>query len=211
MVGTAKPWTTGDTEDTEEPVALRTDLRVGGRTTRKNLIHRGHGGKSVCRRSELRVGAVRSGIELKRSQGAIANFLNGRRDDGGGVLGVTEFEVHAAADVLQLEHGASPGRAGNRDLHRLRTEFGMARKKRLTSAEKHSRITMVHGLDLKDCLWRKIVQKNSAFNFRLDDPAVDIIRQIGVRVKHTNNWQIEYPVSGAGTRALKDGYVSSGA
>jgi hypothetical protein len=39
---------------------------------------------------------------------------------------VTELEVHATADVLQLEHGASPGRTGDGDLDGLGAELGMA-------------------------------------------------------------------------------------
>src|SRR5450432_107392 len=56
---------------------------------------------------------------------AVADFLDGRGNDGGGVLGVSEFEVHAAADILQLEHRAAPGGTGNGDLNGLGTEFGM--------------------------------------------------------------------------------------
>ena len=79
------------------------------------------------------------------------------------------------------------------------------------SAEKYSGIAVVHGLDLKNCVWRKIVQKNAAFNFRLDDPAVDFIRQVGVGVKHTDDREIGYPVSETSTRALEGWLGSSGA
>jgi len=56
----------------------------------------------------------------------VADFLDGRRDDRGVVFGVVKFQVHAAAYVLQLEHGASPGGAGNGYVNRVGTEFGMA-------------------------------------------------------------------------------------
>ena len=69
---------------------------------------------------------------------------------------MTEFEVHAAADVLKLEHGASPGRAGNGNLHRLRTEFGVTGEQSLTAAEQDGRVAMMHGLDLKHRGRRKV-------------------------------------------------------
>ena len=61
----------------------------------------------------------------------------------------------------------------------------MAGDKSFAAAQKHSRVAVVHGLDFEDRRGRKIVEKNAAFDFRLDDAAVDFIRQIGVRVKHT--------------------------
>jgi hypothetical protein len=87
----------------------------------------------------------------------------------------------------------------------------MARQESFASSEKHSGVAVVHGLDLKNCVWRKIVQKNATFNFRLDDPAVNFIRQVGVGVKHTDDREIGYPVSGTATRALRSWLGSGGA
>ena len=78
---------------------------------------------------------------------AVADFLDGRSDDGGGVFGVAEFQVHAAADVHELEHGASPGGTGDGNLHRLRAELGVAGDEGVTAAQQYGGVAMVHGLD----------------------------------------------------------------
>lgn len=117
---------------------------------------------------------------------SVADFLDGRSDDGSGILGMAELEVHAAADILELEHGASPSGAGDGDLHRLGAKFGMAGNQGFTAAEKNSGVAMVHSLDFENGGGRKIAEKNSAFDFRLDDAAVYFISQVGVGVKHTN-------------------------
>jgi hypothetical protein len=95
----------------------------------------------------------------------VADFLDGRGDDGGGVFGVAEFEVHAAAYVLQLEHGASPGGTGDGDLNGLGAEFGMAGEKSFAAAEKHGGVAVMQGLDFEDCRGREVVEENSAFDF----------------------------------------------
>ena len=61
----------------------------------------------------------------RRELDSVADFLDWRRHNRSRVLRVTKFEVHAAAYVLELEHGASPGRAGNGYLDWLGAEFGM--------------------------------------------------------------------------------------
>ncbi len=114
----------------------------------------------------------------------VADFLDGRGDDWGGVFGVAKFEVHAAAYVLELEHGASPGGAGYGYLNGVRTEFGMAGDQGVAASEKYGGVAVVHGLNVKNGGGRKIVEKDSAFDFRLDDGVVDIIGQIGVRGEH---------------------------
>jgi hypothetical protein len=136
------------------------------------------------------MGTVRVVIKLERRKwsfiagNAIADFLDRRSDDGRRVLGMTEFEMHTAADVLQLEHGTSPGGAGDGDLDGLRAELGMAGEQGFTSAEKHGGVAMMHGLNLENSGGWKVVEKNAAFDFRLDDTAVDLVRQIGMRIEH---------------------------
>ena len=88
---------------------------------------------------------------------------------------MAEFQVHAAADVLQLEHGASPGGTGDRDLHRLRAEFGMAGEKCLAASQKDCGVAVVHGLDLEDGGGRKSVEVDATFDFRPNDAAVDFV------------------------------------
>src|SRR5437773_5888379 len=51
----------------------------------------------------------------------VANLLNWRGDDRRSVLRMMKFQMHAPPDVLHFEHRASPGRAGDRDLHGLGT------------------------------------------------------------------------------------------
>jgi hypothetical protein len=114
----------------------------------------------------------------------VADFLNRRSDDGGVVFGVAKFEVHAAAYVLELEHGTSPGGASNSDLNRVGTEFGMAGDESVAAPEQDGGVAVVHGLNVENGGRRKIVEENSAFDLRLDDGVVDVIRQVGVRVEH---------------------------
>jgi len=114
----------------------------------------------------------------------VADFLDGRGDDGGVVFGVVKFEVHAAAYVLELEHGASPGGAGDGDVNWVRAEFGMAGDESVTAAEQDGGVAMMHGLNVEDGGGGKVVEKNAAFDFRLDDGVVDVIREIGMRGEH---------------------------
>src|ERR1700690_691324 len=98
---------------------------------------------------------------------------------------MAKFEGHAAADVLQLEHGASPGGTGDGHLHGLGTEFGMTGEHGFAAAEKYRRVAGMHGRDFEDRGGWKVVEKNAAFDFRLDDAAVHFVGEVGVRVKHT--------------------------
>src|ERR1700722_5055570 len=147
------------------------------------------------RRQLLRVGAVGTGVEFEGRElnffaggfpYAVADFLDGRSDDGGGELGGAKFQVHAAADVWQLEHGAAPGRTGDRHLHWLGTKFRMAGDKRLAAAQQHGGVAVVHGLNLQDGRRGQIVDENSAFDLRADDAAVHFVGEVGMGVKHTD-------------------------
>ena len=97
---------------------------------------------------------------------------------------MAKFEVHAAAYVLELEHGTSPGGTGDGYLNGVGTEFGMAGDESVAAAEQNGGVAVVHGLNVEDGGGRKIVEENSAFDFRLDDGVVDVIREVGMRVKH---------------------------
>jgi len=114
----------------------------------------------------------------------VADFLDGAGDDGSGVLGVVKFEVHAASDVLEFEHGTSPGGTGDGDVDWVRTEFGMAGEEGVTASEEDGGVAMVHGLNVEDGGGRKVVEKDSAFDFGLDDGVVDVVGEIGVRREH---------------------------
>jgi len=117
-------------------------------------------------------------------RGGVADFLDGTGDDGGVVFGVVKFEMHAAAYVLELEHGASPGGTGDGDLNGVRTEFGMAGEQSVVASEENGGVAVVEGLDVENGGRREIVEKDATFDFRLDDGVIDVVRQVGVRGEH---------------------------
>jgi hypothetical protein len=43
---------------------------------------------------------------------------------------------------------------------------------------------VVHGLDVEDGGGREVVEKDSAFDFGLDDGVVNVVCEIGVRDEH---------------------------
>src|SRR5271163_3056132 len=106
----------------------------------------------------------------------VADFLDRGGDDGGVVFGMVKFEVHAAAYVLELEHGASPGGAGDGYLNGVGTEFRMAGDESVAAAEKNGGVAVVHGLDVENGGGWEILEKDSALDFGLDDGVVDFIR-----------------------------------
>jgi hypothetical protein len=97
---------------------------------------------------------------------------------------MAKFEVHAATDVLELEHGTSPGGTGDGDLNWIGAEFGMAGEKSVTAAEENGGVAVVESLNVKDGVGREIVEKDSAFDFGGDDGVVDVVREVGVRGEH---------------------------
>src|ERR1700742_1868593 len=60
---------------------------------------------------------------------------------------------------------------------------------------------MMHGLDVKHSVGRKIAHEDSAFDLRLDDAAVYFVRQIGVRVEDAYDRTLGYRVLPAGNKA----------
>jgi len=136
--------------------------------------------------------AVGSRVKLERREldfvdDSVANFLDGRSDDGRGVFGMAEFQVHAAADVLKFQHRPSPGRAGDRNLHGLRTELRVTGDESFAATQEDCRVPVVQGANFENGGRWKIVEKNAPLNFRLDDAAVHFVGQVGVRVKHTDD------------------------
>ena len=114
----------------------------------------------------------------------VADFLDGRSDNRGGVFGVVKFQVHAASDVLEFQHGASPCGAGDGDVNGVRTKFGMAGDESFAASEEDGGVAMMQGLDVKDRGGREFVEKDSAFDFGLDDGVVDGIGEIRMRAEH---------------------------
>src|ERR1700722_17593053 len=97
---------------------------------------------------------------------------------------MAKFQVHAPPNILELQHRPSPRRTGDRHLNRGGTEFRMARQQSFAPSQQHRRIAVMHGLNIEHGRGRKVVENNSAFNFRLDDGVIHVIREIGVRAKH---------------------------
>ena len=114
----------------------------------------------------------------------VADFLDGAGDDGGGIFGVVKFEVHAASDVLQFEHGASPGGTGDVNMNGIRTEFERAGDESFAASVEDGGIAVVEGLNVEDGGGREVVEKDSTFDFGLDDGVVDVVGEIGVRREH---------------------------
>ena len=103
---------------------------------------------------------------------------------------MVKFELHAASDVLEFEHGASPGGTGDGDLNRVGTEFGMAGDECFAASEEDGGVAVMEGLDVEDGGGREVVEKDSAFDFGLDDGVVDFIREIGVGGEHGRHQSI---------------------
>jgi hypothetical protein len=118
-------------------------------------------------------------------RGGVADFLDGAGNDGGGVFGVVKFEVHAASDVLEFEHGASPSGTGYGDVNWVGTEFGMAGDESFAASEEDGGVAVVQSLNVEDGGGREVVEKDSTFDFGLDDGVVDVVGEIDVRGKHS--------------------------
>lgn len=116
--------------------------------------------------------------------GEFADLLDWRGDYRSGVSGVVKLQVHAAADEAGFQHGASPGRPGDGDLHGLRTILGMAGDHHRFIAEKTRGVVMVLGANVQDGGGRKMFEKDASFNLGLGDLAVHFVAEIGMRREH---------------------------
>ncbi|MCU1301350.1 MAG: hypothetical protein JWQ87_1634 [Candidatus Sulfotelmatobacter sp.] len=97
---------------------------------------------------------------------------------------MVKFQVHAASDVLEFQHGAAPGRTGDRDMNGIRTKFRMPGEESIAASEQNGRVTVMHRLDVKNRRGRKVMKKDSAFNFGLDNRVVNFVGEICVRGEH---------------------------
>ena len=149
---------------------------------------------------------------MKRLDGlVVADCLDGRGDDGGGVFGMKEFEVHAAANIAEFEHGSSPGGTGDGDLDRIGAELGMTGDQCVTATEQDGRVAVIQGLNFEDGRGRKILQENAAFDLGSYDSAIDVIGEVGMRSEHFNALCGVYSKLGRrGTGPLTFGSPSSG-
>ena len=116
---------------------------------------------------------------------------------------MVKFQVHAAADVLKFEHGASPGGASDGHMDWVGTEFWVAGEKSVAASEENGGVAVVHGLDVEDGGGRKVVEKDSAFDFGLDDGVVHVVGEIGVRSEHGAAWIRVMGFGGGGKGCLQ--------
>ena len=93
---------------------------------------------------------------------------------------MAELETHAASDVAGFKHGAAPGGSVDSDGNRLRAKDGMAGDEGLVPAFVQDGVEAIFGSNFKDGSGGKIVEVDAAFDFGLDDVAVDVIAQVGV-------------------------------
>ena len=91
-----------------------------------------------------------------------------------------KFEVHAASDEAEFEHGASPGGPGDGDQDGLRAIERVAGDVGVVIAQHDGGVGVVLGIDLQDSPGREAFEKDAAFNLRLDNIAVHRIAQIRV-------------------------------
>src|SRR5437764_14883797 len=94
-----------------------------------------------------------------------------------------ELQVHAASDKSLFEQRASPRRALDVHLHRLRTEGWMAAKQRRSLAATYQFVDVIAGLDLDRRAGGQIGQINTAFDFGLHDLPVGSIAEVRTRGK----------------------------
>lgn len=112
--------------------------------------------------------------------GEFADVLDRGRDDGSFVFGVGELEAHAAAHKVTLEHGASPGGTGDGDENGLRTVLGMAGDEGGGIVDQDGGVEMMLGLNLENGLGRKVFEEDTAFDFGLNDVAIDLVAEVEV-------------------------------
>ena len=92
-----------------------------------------------------------------------------------------KFQVHAAANETEFQHGAAPCRAFDSYQHWFRAEFRMSGNQHLALTASHDRVPTVLGLDLQNTLGREIAQKDATVDFRLNDVVVHLIAQVSMR------------------------------
>jgi hypothetical protein len=111
---------------------------------------------------------------------AFADFFDGRCHNRCSILGMAKFEMHAAANEALLEHGTAPSGTGDRNQDRLGTILRMTGDEGCIFAEHNGGVAVVLSFNLEDAGGGKVIEEDAAFNFRLNDVAIDSIAQIGM-------------------------------
>lgn len=93
---------------------------------------------------------------------------------------MAELETHAATDEAGFEHRSAPSGSVDGDRNGLGAKYRMARDQRLVPTFIKNGVKAIFGSNLQDRSRGKIVKMDTAFNFGLDDVAVDVIAQVGV-------------------------------
>lgn len=92
-----------------------------------------------------------------------------------------KFQVHAAADVMGLQHGTAPGGSGDSDKDRLGTILRVSGEQGLATIEHDGGIAVVLGANFQHGRRRQIVEVDATFNFRLHDVAIHFVAEVVVR------------------------------
>lgn len=95
----------------------------------------------------LRAPVLRCLIQKGHPILAFPDLLYARRDNGVGIFRMAKLQVHAAADKVPLQHGASPGRSCDGNQGRLWTISGMTRNQGLASSKHDCGIAAVLSLN----------------------------------------------------------------
>lgn len=91
---------------------------------------------------------------------------------------MTELQAHATADEPALEHGASPGRAGDGDRNGRGAILRMSGDERGAFTENYDGVAVMLGPDLEDAGLGQVAQEDAALDLRLRDLAVHLIAEV---------------------------------
>ncbi len=122
----------------------------------------------------------------------LADFLNRRRDNRRAVGGVMKFQLHAATDVTQLDHGTTQGRARDGYLDWLRTVLRMSGDQRRTFAQKLCGVEVVLSANLQHGIGRQTCEEHASLDFGLNDLPIHLVAEVGMRREHDSLYCTEF-------------------
>lgn len=92
-----------------------------------------------------------------------------------------EFQVHATAEELRLDHGAAPSRAIDADRSRFRAEFGVAGDEGILAVEDDQFVNAVAGFNNEYGAGSQIPKVDAAFDLRTNEIAIQRVAERGMR------------------------------
>ena len=110
--------------------------------------------------------------------------------------------MHAAANEVFLQHAAAPGGAVNARGRGLGAEHGVAGDPGFVPALADDGVDPILGFDLKHCAGREVMQMDAAFDLGLNQLAVDVVAQVGVRRKERGQILVGVSVGVEGRQCL---------